>query len=385
MVAERLKRELTRGSAAFVSRVWVRFALGFERLEMTAAAPEVKAKILVVDDDVENVRLLTRTLRDRFDVASAHDGEKALAIARETKPDIIITDQRMPKMSGTELLAKVRDITPNARRILITGYTDYNSLVDAVNRGHIDHYVEKPFRTSELRTILETLMENIALSKQRDDLVKMLAKANRLLRSREQWLEHEVQARTAELEEANKALRDLAVRDPLTGVANRRYLVDFLATELALAKRYGRPISVLFIDVDHFKDLNDKLGHAFGDKVLAHIGAALREKGGALRESDTPARFGGDEFCVVLPETDGDGAMIVAERLRAALSPEKLQEALGEAVEASLTIGIATSPKHASTADELLHAADTALYKAKRAGRNRVAMADLPPGSIHTA
>jgi two-component system cell cycle response regulator len=344
---------------------------------MTAApAVAVKARILVVDDDVENVRLLTRTLRDRFEVAIAHDGEKALSVARETKPDIIITDQRMPRMSGTELLAKIREFSPQARRILITGYTDYNSLVDAVNRGHIDHYVEKPFRTAELITILDTLMENIALSKQRDDLVKMLAKANSQLRTREQWLEHEVQARTAELEETNKALRDMAVRDPLTGIANRRYLIDFLGTEIALAKRYNRPVSLLFIDVDHFKQINDKRGHAFGDKVLTLLGGLLREKGGALRDSDTPARFGGDEFCVVLPETDSEGAFIVAERLRTTITSPEFKSQFGDEDGISLTIGIASSPRHAATAEELLHAADTALYKAKRQGRNLVAIAD---------
>jgi len=174
-----------------------------------------------------------------------------------------------------------------------------------------------------------------------------------------------------ELRRANQRTQALANRDDLTGLANRRYFFDRLETTLAHALRHRRPLSLMMVDLDHFKQVNDRFGHADGDTVLRAFAQLLRED---ARAADLPARIGGEEFAMMLPDTDAQQAVHVAERLRqqtAALRP------LAPEYSVTVSIGLAVSQAD-DQADALLRRADRALYAAKDGGRNRVVAADVP-------
>ncbi|HLJ54138.1 MAG TPA: GGDEF domain-containing protein [Chthonomonadaceae bacterium] len=168
---------------------------------------------------------------------------------------------------------------------------------------------------------------------------------------------------------AHDELRRLAFRDPMTGLANYRAFRDLLAEETGRAVRYGHPLSLLLVDVDRFKRVNDGYGHPAGDEVLRHVARVLQEH---VRAIDTPARYGGEEFAVLCPETEVEAAVVLADRLRAALEASPCALPSGELIRVTMSVGVAVYPSDALNESDLIAAADEALYEAKRAGRNRV-------------
>jgi diguanylate cyclase (GGDEF)-like protein len=183
----------------------------------------------------------------------------------------------------------------------------------------------------------------------------------------------------AALRMAKARLEEMARTDAGTGLPNRRAFFEDLAGEFQRSQRYGRPLSLLMLDLDRFKRVNDLYGHQFGDRVLAETALTLRRQ---LRVSDLVARYGGEEFVVVLPETSPRDAALVAEKLRAAVEAQVLDENESAAVRATVSIGVASLPSPGVTSDtELLRRADEALYAAKRGGRNRVEVARSTPSS----
>lgn len=211
------------------------------------------------------------------------------------------------------------------------------------------------------RRLVEVFVSKIAVSLANVRLYEELRQAN-------ENLEQRVQERTRELEQANARLELLATLDSLTQVLNRRRFLELAAVEVSRARRYGRPLSVMLFDLDHFKAVNDAYGHAAGDEALRTVVAAAR---GALRSADVLARYGGEEFAVLLPETDQDGAVRVAERLRESVAAAAI---VSEAVRFSITtsIGVAAWTADEPTVERTLARADEALYDAKRSGRNKV-------------
>ena len=167
-----------------------------------------------------------------------------------------------------------------------------------------------------------------------------------------------------------------ALRDSMTGLHNYRYLVEFLNNQAALSRRTHGQVSVLMIDIDHFRKFNNHFGHAAGDHVLRAVARKFRER---IRESDLAARYGGEEFTVVLPGTTTEGAEFLAETIRRDIESEKLTFDGHDLGAINVSIGVATMPEHASMVEELIKAADGALYAAKSAGRNRVMTATGPP------
>jgi diguanylate cyclase (GGDEF)-like protein len=162
----------------------------------------------------------------------------------------------------------------------------------------------------------------------------------------------------------------LAITDELTGLANYRHLQLRLDEELARAKRYGKHLSLLMLDADHFKEFNDAQGHVAGDVALAELGSIM---GGLVREVDVAARYGGEEFSVVLPETDVAGAYVTAEKIREAIEVHEFADAEGQRTcRLTVSIGLASYPAHGQDKDSVLREADDALYHAKRGGKNRV-------------
>jgi len=184
-------------------------------------------------------------------------------------------------------------------------------------------------------------------------------------------LEDRVLQRTLELLMANAKLEQLATTDPLTGIANRRKMTEQIAGELERARRFGHPLSLLMIDIDYFKRINDTFGHEVGDKAIVEVAKLLTE---SLRAIDMVARFGGEEFVVLMPETDSDVALLAAERLREAAGALRIAGESGAVVALTLSVGVASALANGSadTPSSLLVRADKALYRAKKEGRNRV-------------
>jgi diguanylate cyclase (GGDEF)-like protein len=180
--------------------------------------------------------------------------------------------------------------------------------------------------------------------------------------------QQELTAANFSLNERNKTLEVLSSTDPLTGLHNRRYMVEALTAEVARHERYNRQFSVMMVDVDHFKKYNDTYGHPAGDALLKTVGGIIKS---SLRANDFAARYGGEEFLILLPDQDQKGALEVAERIRQRISSETEDKA-GRRTAVTASLGVATFPKAGRTADPLLANADAALYRAKNSGRNRV-------------
>lgn len=172
-----------------------------------------------------------------------------------------------------------------------------------------------------------------------------------------------------------KRAEALSVTDDLTHLYNSRYLNQVLRRETKRASRSGRPLSLLFIDLDGFKTINDSHGHLFGSRALVEAAAVIR---GSARETDVVARFGGDEFAIVLPDTGGEGAFAVGERIRERIAGHVFLAGHGLEIHLTASVGVATLPDAAASAEELLQAADQAMYRVKDSGKNGIQSAPPP-------
>ena len=351
-------------------------------------------RILVVDDDADIVRLLKDSLKRTFDVVTASDGNEAFAIAQSQKLVCVLADHMMPGMTGVELLTKVAHAQPSAVRILVTASERVEDVKQAVNEARVHRYVQKPLRPIELVRLVSGAIREVELEEENKKLVVELKQKNDLLsmalakvQAHERMLEKEVQLRTSELKKLVAELEELALRDGLTGLYNHRFFQEALATELARCARYQAITSVIFLDVDHFKNYNDLNGHPAGDALLKILGRIVADTGDMPelrfrgRLSDIAARYGGEEFAIILPETDKEGAMIRADRLRQTIAefPFAHRELQPSGI-VSVSVGVSTYPEDGVTKQDLLESADQALYAAKRAGRNQV----IPAGSPTT-
>ena len=297
-----------------------------------------------------------------LELVTASQGDEAVQKVQEAVDEgnpfaVVFLDMRMPPgPDGLWAAQRIRWIDPNVEILFVTAYSDVHPVEIARQVPPPDKlfYVQKPFHPHEI------LQFSVALgAKWRAE--RMLEKANR-------QLEMKVRERTAELQEANERLARLAITDELTRVYNRRHLMDKLGAELVRAERYQGRLAVLMIDLDRFKNLNDKYGHHSGDEVLKEVASILQKN---VRATDVVARYGGEEFTIILLESDVSTAAKVAEYLRR-LVGEKKYVFNNEVTGMTISIGVATYPETADTPDGLLRSADEALYKAKQAGRNRV-------------
>ncbi len=323
-----------------------------------------KPKILLVDDEAENLRALERTLRVSFDVTLSASPQDALEKLRSEEFAVIVSDQRMPGMPGTEFLAEASKICPITTRLILTAFTDSKEILSAINRAEIYRYVTKPWDNADLISTLRQAVERFQLQKENLHLVEELRRANHSLES-------QVAARTKELELANLKLAELAMTDPLTRTSNRRALQARFQDEIDRAERYSRALTVAMVDVDHFKDFNDMEGHLCGDEALKKVAATLMS---CLRKTDFLVRYGGEEFLILMPETPVSHGLEIATRLRSAVEGTLFQ---GRTKTAYLTISIGVSgfPRHGQSPKVLIDAADQALFAAKQTGRNKIVVA----------
>jgi diguanylate cyclase (GGDEF)-like protein len=306
-------------------------------------APEERkdptASILVVDDD-DDVRGFLREILegDGHKVIEASTGFEALGALELHRPQLVLLDVLMPSMDGFAVVQAIKS-RPGAfvPVILLTALDDPPSRARGIAAG-ADEVLAKPVHPAELRLRVRAMLR--------------------------------IQQLADELHSANRRLQLLARTDELTRVRNRRGLRSALVREFQRASRYRLRLSILAFDIDHFKRVNDTHGHATGDVILKLVARALKD---GLRQVDVVGRVGGEEFVVVCPETSSDEAILVAERLRAAVALEEVAAPTGGTVSVTISCGVATmSELPARTADELLAFADAALYQAKARGRNRV-------------
>jgi two-component system, cell cycle response regulator len=308
--------------------------------EAVAVAP----KVLIVDDDpLICERLRSLVMAAGFEVTTAASGAAALESLRKDFSPIVISDRMMPDMDGLTLCRTIRDerFESYVYVLLLTVQDAEQDILAGLDAG-ADDYLSKRSSSAQLIARLRT--------------------AQRIL-----TLEHSL--RTVVDEKSR-----LATTDTLTGASNRRYFTRHFNRELKRVQRYGGSLSLLMLDIDHFKLINDRFGHAVGDEVLQEF--AKRIGAGLPRESDWFARMGGEEFVVVLPQTPLSGAQIVAEKLRANVAGTPARTLAGS-VAVTVSIGVASLESLAArkvepTIDAMLDLADRCLYEAKAAGRNRV-------------
>jgi diguanylate cyclase (GGDEF)-like protein len=304
--------------------------------------------ILIVDDIPQNLQVIGDILEDvGYETTFATSGEQALERAKIAHPDLILLDLMMPEMNGLQVCEHIKSDPKLAviTIIFLTASNEKNHLIQAFNLGAVD-YITKPFNPQELLSRVRTHLE---LKSTRDQLKEALQQQFKL---------------TQELEK-------LATIDALTQVWNRRQLLQIGQHEINRAKRYNRDLSVLMIDIDHFKKINDTYGHGVGDEVLKTVAQTMLK---SIRIADRLGRFGGEEFVIFLPESDSKGANHLAERIRKIIANLIIS---APDVDFSLTvsIGVATYQNHQSLED-VIKRADDALYQAKNQGRNRVVMAE---------
>lgn len=309
-------------------------------------------RILVADDDPVNRRLIASTLeRHGHSVVTVSDGAEAItALLDPEGPRVAILDWMMPGVDGLSVCHEVRkSSTSYTYLILLSARDSTESAVTGLDAG-ADDYLAKPVDSAELLARIRSGARIL-------DLQAGLLAANA-----------ELHAAHAELLTAQEALETEATRDHLTGLWNRRMVSDQLARELNRAQHERRPLCVAMIDLDGFKQINDRFGHAGGDAVLRETATALRAQ---LREYDFIGRYGGDEFVCVLPGCDAPAGRAIAERLRAVVAAEHFKWG-DHTVPVTLSIGVASTGSAGLDAAALVHSADEALYRAKARGRNRV-------------
>jgi diguanylate cyclase (GGDEF)-like protein len=341
-----------------------------------------RCSLLVVDDEPYICSTLAGLLSPEFEVLTADAVEAAQNTFASRTIDIILTDQKMPRSSGIQLLEWVRQHSPKTVRMMMTGFAELEEAVDAINKGQVFRYLFKPWRHEELLEILRSAARTFQLERSNELLMEELRDLNDQLRVMNAGLEKRVADRTRALEEAyleleqkNKMLEKLALTDPLTNLPNRRAMDRLAERELRRRDRYPGPLSIGLIDVDHFKSINDRYLLPGGDKVLVDLARALT---GSLRTVDFLGRIGGEEFMVIAPETDMAGAMVLGERIRSTI--EKTEFSYKDdviAVRVSLGFAVADTSVTADF-DNMKHLAAAALSEAKKTGRNRCVYFTLP-------
>ncbi|TYO96365.1 response regulator receiver modulated diguanylate cyclase [Geothermobacter ehrlichii] len=309
-------------------------------LATPAHRADMPSSILIIDDSPQARQQVIEILQPKslFNFFyEAGDGIEGFKTALNRKVDIVLCDLEMPGMDGFKFLQMMnsREELADIPVIMVTGREDTETKVRGLEQGASD-YVTKPYDPAEL----------IARVKVQ---IKIKSLQDKLKRS-------------------NQMLLELSLTDPLTGLNNRRYMMEVLDREFERSQRSGASLCLVMIDIDHFKRVNDTYGHQKGDVVLRGLADLLRKH---LRQYDTAARFGGEEFALILPETDLGEAALVAERLRRAT--EKLTFTQIPGLQVSASLGVACYPMQGiDVPDDLIREADYALYNAKRLGRNRV-------------
>ena len=307
---------------------------------------ERKPKLLIVDDSATIRATLSRAVGDEFDSIEANNGSEALMLLQEDlEIDLVVTDLAMPEMDGYGLISNMRSHASvrlnNMPVIVVTGANDTEAREKAFIAGANDFIA----KTSDHVEFLARVRAHVKLAQT-----------------------------IQELEQSRRYLKEQADTDPLTQLANRRSFFAAASTSLAQMRRQGEHFSIIILDIDHFKNINDTYGHQAGDVVLQQLALVLQM---AIREGDTLARMGGEEFVVASPYTNRLAAIVLSERLRKAVEASEFVYGDNQ-IPVTISLGVASMGKEDVDVDKLLLVADSRLYLAKEKGRNRICASDKP-------
>jgi diguanylate cyclase (GGDEF)-like protein len=314
-----------------------------------------KAEILIVDDEESVRKILFEVLtEDGHLVDTAENGEKALELLQRKSFSLVITDIKMPGISGMELLAMIKRRIPETQVIIITSHASLETTLEALRHGAYD-YLFKPFEDLDLiSAAARRAVEQVRLTRENRRLLSILKQKN------------------AQLQKANHVLKNLACRDGLTRLHNHRYFQDFLNFEIHRSHRNQETFALIFADLDYFKQYNDSNGHLEGDNLLRQMAEILQK---TIRRSDMIARYGGEEFVIILPSTSKKNACLVGEKIRRAVESYPFEgRKFQPGGKVTISVGIAGFPEDGEDRAALIQSADEAMYRAKRGGRNRVIM-----------
>jgi diguanylate cyclase (GGDEF)-like protein len=299
-------------------------------------------RILIVDDDQVVRNTMSEYIKNAgFKAEAVSCAEEALELVEKETFQVVITDIKLPAMGGLELTKSIKKEN-DSDVIVMTGYSDDYSYEEAINIGASD-FVIKPVRLEELLLRLRRVLKERELTRER---IRMMEKLQRL-----------------------------AITDGLTKLYNSRSFYSQLELEVDRVNRYQHPLTLLLLDIDYFKDYNDSYGHLEGDKVLVRFSQIIKS---CLRANDSAYRYGGEEFTVILPETGGEEARTVAQRIRAALEAERFSPQNGHDVTITISIG-ATEYFHKEELSTFIQRADKAMYLSKQNGRNKVSLLYAEP------
>ncbi len=321
--------------------------------------------ILIIDDDPQLGKLIGMRLKTAgYRTVTVPTAGQALSYLGLDRPggtdpevDLVMLDIFLPDASGIEVCRRIKEDpkTCDIPVIMLTGSNDEEHLEQAFDAGAVD-YIEKPFKGVELLARIRSALRLKAEIEQRKRQAKELI------------------AVAEQLKQANEQLRQLSFHDSLTGLHNRRYFDEFLEREFKRAQRAGTGLALIMVDIDYFKAYNDRFGHQAGDEALRQVAAALALV--TQRSNDLAARYGGEEFAIVLPDTSQAGTLAIAESLRQKVEALRIFHPDSPFGVVTISEGVAVQyPKPREQANQLIEAADMALYHSKRAGRNRVSAA----------
>lgn len=292
-------------------------------------------KILIVEDDVDVLIILMEYLiKAGFKAKSANSAEEAEEILKNEEINMVLTDIRLPGTDGIKLTKSIKK-KYGLDVIVLTGYSSEYSYTDAINNGASD-LIFKPVKLNELLLRINRVIKERSLLDERDRMIKKLTQ--------------------------------LTIEDSLTGLYNSRHFFDQLDKEIKRSNRYLHPISLIFIDIDNFKEINDTHGHMIGDKILALIAKRIKA---CLRSNDSAYRFAGDEFTIILPETTASEAKFVADRILSKFTNEAFVINEKEISEITSSIGIAEYQINEGH-QQFVHRADVTMYEAKQRGGNGI-------------
>jgi len=292
-------------------------------------------KILIIEDDSVIAKMLHQFLtRSGYPAIITYSTEEAAEVLKGEEINIILSDINLPGMDGITFTKKIKK-QYKLDVIITTGYSSKYSYEDAINNGASD-LIFKPIRLNELMLRINRVIRERSLINERDRMIEKL--------------------------------RMLSIKDPLTELYNSRYFYEQLEKEIARSERYLHPLSLIFIDIDHFKSINDSYGHMVGDKALQLIARKMKN---SLRSQDTAYRFAGDEFTIILPETAADQTEVVADRIRSEMENERLVIFEKHISKITLSIGIAEYVRNEEMG-QFIHRADVNMYQAKKSGGNKI-------------
>lgn len=296
---------------------------------------EQARKLLIVEDDRQAREALEEFLQESdFSVQAVASAAEALVLLKQADFDLVLTDLVMPEMDGISMTRAIRDLGKDTPVLVMTGYASIEYAVEAIKAGATD-FITKPLKFDHVAFIINRVLETRSL--------------------RQKALQTDY-------------YKDLSNRDELTKISNYRHFNYVLQLEIDRQQRYRRPLTLLIIDIDDFKKCNDAHGHLSGDLVLVNVASLLTSQ---VRSCDFVARYGGDEFTIILPEISEKEALAVCRRIMKTISGYEFQSFEKKAIgPLSVTIGIASFPNHAGMGRELIEKADQAMYSGKRAGKN---------------